>query len=264
MSINPYMMILKADPPRYIQKPAPTVLVLAKTVEGVFALLGLLRIGSFLLDSLGSFSTAQILSITLTGRALQVALGLQQTYGSLFLLATLGVFAALVCTVVEAVGLWALRIALVGSALLKQVQRVLFYDCILLLLITVGGLGFRWYRYATTEMGSDPSFHLLRTILLTGAVSLAVLVLLTLYHRDVYMVLSAIEYEIRMEFKETLIDAPRLGVLAFLFGALSTGGAVLAAMRLGWMSLTFLLLAVLAVKYFALISSWEGFRQCHR
>lgn len=264
MSVNPYMMILHADPARYIQKPAPTVLALAKSVEGACAVLGLLKIGGFLLDSLGSLSTVQILNISLTGLALKAALSLHEAFGALFPVFALGVLVALVCTVAEAAGLWALRVALAGSALLKYTRKVLLFDTVFLLLTTVAGIGMRMYHYTLHELSADPSMLKLRTILLTGAGCVLFLVVRLLYHRDVFTVFSAIEYEIRMEYKETVVDAPRLAAFAFLFAALSTAGAVLTARSIGYTSLPFFLLTAMAVKYFAVLGSWDGFQHCHR
>lgn len=270
MNLNPYMMILKADPARYIQKPASTLLVLLKTAEGLCCLLGLFRLGAFLFDSLdvltgSTVTTAELLITYLPGNLGQTIVAAQSGAASLLLvLGALCVVIALICTVLEAAVLWALRFALTGAAFLKQVQKVLYLDTLLLCILTCCELGLRIFVYVSTELQNDPSFRLFRLILIVGGVFAALLALLTAYQKDILTVLSAIEYEFRMEFKETFIDAPVLGKYSILLGLIFLGGGIFSGHQFGYQSPLVLLLLAEAVKFFLVRLSWADFQRCHR
>ena len=267
MHTNPYMMILKADPERYIQKPAATVLALSKAAEGCLALFALAQ---FLFSAMGSgFSgtTADLFIGALPFGAQSIAAQAADAMGvTLFAVAGLCCLVFLVCTVLEAVGLLALRFALAGAGLLKEVQRVVFWDCCALAGMGVLALILRIYRFFTTEFRNDILMESLRVVVPVMAGAVIVLVLLSQYQKDVLTVFSAIEYELRLEFKETEIDAPVIGKYSFLFSAVFLVGAVLmvALLHMSMNSPAVITLAALTVKYFMVYQSWEDFRLCHR
>lgn len=270
MNLNPYMMILKADPARYIQKPAPTLLVLLKTVEGLCCLLGLYRVAVFLFDSMdvltdSTMTTGELLTTSLPGHLGQIIVAARSGAASLMLvLGALCVVTVLVCTVLETVALWVLRFTLAGSAFLKQVQKVLYLSTLLLCILTCCELALRVFAYVSTELQSDPSFEIFRLILIFGAMSAALLALLTAYQKDVLTVLTAIEYEFRLEFKETIIDAPVLGKYSVLLGLLCLGVGVFLGRLYGFQVPLVLLLLAEAAKFFLVRMSWAGFQRCHR
>ena len=267
MSVNPYMMILKADPARYIQRPAATVLTLLKAAEGGLALFALIQfLFSAMNTGLGG-TTADLFIAALPFGARGAGIEIAEQMGvTLFAAAGLCVLVWLVCMVLEAVGVLALRFAMTGTKLLKEAQQVVFWDNCALAGIAMLSLILRIFRFITTELQSDPLMERLRVMVPALGAAVIVLVLFAQYQKDVLTVFTAIEYEIRLEFKETESDAPVIGKYSLLLSAAFLVGAVLLVVLLG-LSLNSPMVigfAVLTVRFFAVHQSWEGFRRCHR
>ena len=106
--------------------------------------------------------------------------------------------------------------------------------------------------------------------LIASAILCAALLLLRIsYHRGALEVLTAIEYEIRLGFKETGLGKIRLARDSFLFGLLFSLTALfsLAGMAAGPQSgsvLRTIGMTALAIKYFAVFRCWKHFKKCHR
>lgn len=265
MNNNPYMMILKADPERYLCKPAATVLALAKAAQ---AGLSSYLLVTFLLRMLSHAghggTTADLILLALPGRLIPLAQYLVRSMGETpFVLAALCVLSGVICSVVEAAAMLVLRFALTGAGVLKRVHQVVLGKTLVLLATLTIALVLRSYRFFTTEFAHDPMMRTIRPFLLLCGLSIPVLVLLARYHRDVVTVFSAIDFELRLEYKD-LIEAPVLGACSALFSIAALSGAVLLGLRSGVQNLAVLTLALLSIKYFAVSQGWDGFRRCHR
>ena len=276
---NPYMFILQADPGRYIQTSSGTVAALIKTAEGGVALLWCFRMLDYLKQLFsGKAGTMphEILHVLLPKRIADLLLpGTVPDGGMLGKIlcwtAAVSILVFLICMVVEAVAALLLRFALQGAKLFEITHKVLLAALVVLLLSVVGSCvplvlsltqsGIKIYQVFLS--GGKDLIEPLRPLFVT--VGCAILLLLTVsYHRGIGKVLSVIEYELRLGFKETAMEIPHLSRDAILLGILFLAGAAAVGFLVGWVTVYTAALVVLAAKFFAVYSCWTDFRRCHR
>ena len=111
--------------------------------------------------------------------------------------------------------------------------------------------------------GGEKLLGPVRPLLVTLACMLLLLLRIS-YHKGVVTVLSAIEYEIRLEFKETAMNTVHISRDALLLVLICIGAACAAGFLVGWVTPAVPAMLVLAVKYYAVYSCWGDFRRCHR
>ena len=276
---NPYMFILKADPARYIKTPSAAVVALIKAAEGGVALLWLFRLieylrqlvsgkaGAMPIEILGVLMPKEIADLILPG-----AIPNGGTLGKVLCWAVAIVLSViLVCMAVEAVAALLLRFTLQGAKLFQITHKVIFIGSIVLLLsaaascvplvmnLTQSGLKI----YQVFLSGGKNLLEPVRPLLVT-VVCILLLILRVSYHKGIVTVISAIEYEIRLEFKETAMKTVHLSRDSLLLALICLGAAVAAGFFVGWVTVYVAALAVLAVKYTAVYNSWGDFRRCHR
>ena len=117
--------------------------------------------------------------------------------------------------------------------------------------------------YQVFLSGGEQLLEPVRPLLVT-VVCMLLLLLRVSYHKGVVTVISAIEYEFRLEFKETAMNAVHLSRDTLMLAVTCIGAAVAIGFFVEWKSLYVLALLVLAVKYIAVYSCWGDFRRCHR
>ena len=177
----------------------------------------------------------------------------------------------LICMTVEAVAALLLRFALQGAKLFQVTHKVIYIASIALLLTTAAtcvplimGLtqsGIKIYQLFLS--GGEKLLGPVRPLLVTLACMLLLLLRIS-YHKGVVTVLSAIEYEIRLEFKETAMNTVHISRDALLLVLICIGAACAAGFLVGWVTPAVPAMLVLAVKYYAVYSCWGDFRRCHR
>ena len=276
---NPYMFILKADPARYIRTPSAAVVALIKAAEGGVAILWLFRLidyfrqllsgkaGAMPLEIFGVLLPEKISDLILPGRIPDG--GMMGRVLCWAVAATVSVI--LICMAVEAVAALLLRFALQGAKLFQITHKVIFAASIVLLLCAVATCvplvmnltqsGIKIYQVFLS--GGEKLLESVRPLLVT-VICILLLILRVLYHKGVVTVLSAIEYEIRLGFKETAMNSVHVSRDALLLALICIGAAVATGFFVGWVTVYVAALAVLAVKYFAVYNCWGDFRRCHR
>lgn len=276
---NPYMFILKADPARYIKTPSGAVIALIKAAEGGVACLWAVRLFDYLKLLFSGKAGAlplEILRVLLPGELVKLILPGALPDGGMIgkvlcWASALSLSVILICVAVEAVAALLLRFALQGAKLFQVTHKVIFVASIVLLLsaaasfvpivLSLAASGIKIYQLLLS--GGERLLGAARPLLVT-AVCVLLLVLRVSYHKGVVTVLTAIEYELRLEFKETAVGTTHLSRDALLQAVILLGAAAATGIFIKWLSLTVLALAVLAVKYFAVYNSWGDFRRCHR
>jgi len=276
---NPYMFILKADPGRYINTPAAAIVALIKAAEGVFAVFISIRMVGYmkmLLSRAAGKMPLELIRFLLPEEITKILLPGAIPDGGMIgkvlcWVTAASIFVLLICMAVEAVAALLLRFAMQGAKLFEVTHRVLFIDSIVLLVSTVLSCiplalslkesGIQIYKVLLS--GGESLLGPLRPLIVTVAFIL-LLVLWVSYHRGVVKVLTAIEFEIRLEFKETAIGEIHVSRDAFLLGILFLAAGAAAGFLVGWVTAVVAAALVLAVKYFAVYSCWGDFRRCHR
>ena len=268
-SSNPYMMILKADPDKYINRTAPTILALIKIVEGCAAFLWCFRMFDCLIQIAAGRavqSPAGVL-LSLLPRAIARLL-LPNTIPSggtvwkiLGCAAAACILIALLCLAAEAVAAILLRFAMpaLGAGWFKYTRKWTLAVCVLFTVCVVISAALQ--AYSVFQAGLSMELAVLRPLI----VQLILILLLAVriaYHRGAVIIMEAIDYEFRLGFKETGMAEHKLGLCSFLLGLLCLAAAVqLYRLSMGSSAAIF---AVLSVKYFAVWNSWQFFSQCHR
>ena len=265
---NSYMMILKADPDRYINRPAPTILTFIKAAEGCAAFLWCFR----MLDCIGKIVTGK-LTQTPAGVLLSllpwelVRLVMPDAVSSGGLLGNIlgGIAAAcvlleLLCLAAEAAAALMLRFFMpeTGAKWFRITRGGTFAACALLAVCVV--LSLVQQVYAVFQNGLQVEFAALYPLI----VQLVLIVLLAVriaYHSGALVVMQAVEYEFRLGFKETGMADHRLGLCSFLLGLLFLAAAF-ELFRLS-MARYAVVCALLSVKFFAVWKSWRFFKKCH-
>ena len=273
------MFILKADPARYIKTPSAAVVALIKAAEGGVAILWLFRLidyfrqllsgkaGAMPLEIFGVLLPKKISDLILPGRIPDG--GMMGKVLCWAVAATVSVI--LICMAVEAVAALLLRFTLQGAKLFQITHKVIFAASIVLLLCAVATCvplvmnltqsGIKIYQVFLS--GGEKLLESVRPLLVT-VICILLLALRVLYHKGVVTVLSAIEYEIRLGFKETAMNSVHVSRDALLLALICIGAAVATGFFVGWVTVYVAALAVLAVKYFAVYNCWGDFRRCHR
>ena len=266
---SPYMLILKADPDRYINRTAPAILALIKLAEGCAAFMWCFR----MLDC--------ILRI-LTGKTVQTPAGVLFSLlpweivrlaksGAVLPGGTLGnvlgciaaacLLIELLCLTAEAAAAVMLRFAMpaAGAKCFRLTRRLTLAACVLLTVCVV--ISLVQQAFSVFQSGLNVALAALYPMI----VQLVLVLLLALrieYHRGASVVMDAVDYEFRLGFKETGMPEHRLGLCSFLFGVLFLVAAgALVRLSLGRYAA---ISAVFCVKFFAVWKSWQFFRQCHR
>ena len=276
---NPYMFILKADPARYIKTPSAAVIALIKAAEGGVAVLWLFRLIDYLKQLFNGKAGAmpiEIFGVLLPKKIADLILpgaipdgGMMGKVLCWAVAATVSVI--LICMAVEAVAALLLRFALQGAKLFQITHKVIFIASIALLLsaaatcvplvmnLTQSGIKI----YQVLLSGGEKILGPIRPLLVT-IVCILLLALRVSYHKGVVTALSAIEYEIRLEFKETAMNTVHVSRDALLLALICIGAAVATGYCVGWVTIYVAALVGLAVKYLAVYNSWGDFRRCHR
>ncbi len=179
-------------------------------------------------------------------------------------LAAAALLAILAAVVVEGVALIMLRFAMKGAKAAKIAHKAIFIASIVLLLagicltlIFINKCRMLGLTMSVLLMGE------MKTTFILIALCLVILFLRVLYHRDVAKVLAAIDYEIRIGFKETTMRVKRLSGSALLFAALALAAVVYFFFKTGPLSTGVLIAAVLVIKYIMVYSSYDDFKQSH-
>lgn len=179
--------------------------------------------------------------------------------------AVLGLILILLGIAVEGLFLVILRFSLKGAKVLKLTQRVIVFSIIAILAAAVGFFVFRLYLCFSTEQ-----FKLVVVLMPAGSV-IVILVLALRYARSVYSVFSSIEYEIRLEFKDSDAKNTKMRGYALLFGfvfLVATVAIVILAMngQIGYETAVFCGIGCgfMAVKYFVVSRAVWNFLWCHK
>ena len=90
------------------------------------------------------------------------------------------------------------------------------------------------------------------------------LILRVCYHHAASVVITAVEYELRLGYKETGMERVRLGWFAFLQGLLLLAAAAALFVYAGAEVRYSAAFVLPAVKFFAVWKAWRVFRRCHR
>lgn len=266
VSSNPYMLILEADPDRYLNRPAPTLLALLKVLEGVIAFLWCFRELDYLRQILGgrlSPGPVEALFSLLPGEVgrLVFPAGIPTGLKALGFVTALCVLVELLCLTVEAAASVLLRFGMrdTGAKCFKLTRRWTLIACVLLTFCVVLGC------IPAIMSAVQGGFYVRLSALYPLIAQLVLVLLLALriaYHRGALIVMKAIDYEIRLGFKETGMADHRLGLCSFLLGLLCLAAA--AGLMLYARGRAVPACALLAVKFFAVWKSWNFFRRCHR
>ena len=266
---NPLMFILEADPEKYIKTPSASVVAIIKTLEGFAAFLCCFRV----LDVLKGFAAGHAplstfallktlvpveLSVRLLPETTTAPGGTVQTV--LTIVAGLCILAELVCFVVEAGAGLFLRFTLGGAKLIKSTRGVVSAASVLLALSVTCASALLIRECLRGGVGLDGS---LRLLLVPLGCSL-LLWLHVLYNREAAAVFDAVEYEIRLGFKQTALGKLRLGRWALLLSLCFFAGAAALCVLADWRMRTVCLLALLGCKFFAVWRCFRVFRKCHR
>lgn len=265
---NPYMMILKADPDRYINRTAPAILALIKAAEGCAAFMWCFR----MLDCIGQIVTGKLTQtpvgvlLSLLPRELVrlVMPDAAPTGGALGnilgCIAAVCVLVELVCLAAEAAAALMLRFFMpeTGAKCFRITRRGTFAACVLLTVCVV--ISVLQQVYAVFQNGLQVKLTALHPLI----VQLVLIVLLAVriaYHSGALVVMQAIEYEFRLGFKETGIADHRLGLCSFFLGLLFLAAAFeLFRLSMGRYAVV---CALLSLKFFAVWKSWQFFKKCH-
>ena len=276
---NPYMFILKADPARYIKTPSATVVALIKAVEGGVAILWLFRMIDYykqLLSGKAGAMPLEILPVILPKEIADLILPGKIPDGGMMgkvlcWAVAIVVSVILICMAVEAVAALQLRFALQGAKLFQITHKVIYIAAIALLFCTAASCvplalsltqsGIKIYQVFLS--GGEKLLESVRPLLVT-VICILLLILRVSYHKGIVTVISAIEYEIRLEFKETAMSEVHISRDALLLALICIGAAVATGYFTGWVTVYVAALVVLAVKYFAVYNCWGDFRRCHR
>lgn len=179
------------------------------------------------------------------------------------MIATAALLAILICAVVEAAAFIVLRFALKGSAAAKIAHKVIFIASLILLLSGICLIAIFINKCRLLGITITLLVGQLRTLAIVTGVGMVVLVLRVFYHWDVAKVLSAVDYEIRMEFKETDLKVRWLPGNSLIFILLALAATVLMVIKFGFLSLGAIAATVLVVKYVMVYFCWGNYHQCH-
>ena len=276
---NPYMFILKAEPERYIKTPSAALVALIKAAEGAVAMFWVFRLFDYmkqLFDGKAGALPLEILAVLLPNKITALILPGRIPNGGMIgkylcWAVTIIMTVILICMAVEAIAALLLRFALQGAKLFQVTHKVIYIASIALLLAAAAtcvplimGLtqsGIKIYQLFLS--GGEKLLGPVRPLLVTLACMLLLLLRIS-YHKGVVTVLSAIEYEIRLEFKETAMNTVHISRDALLLMLICIAAAAAAGFLAGWMMPAVPAMLVLAVKYYAVYSCWGDFRRCHR
>ena len=273
-SSSPWMLILKADPDRYIKKPAPTLVALLKVPEGIIALTWCFQMIHCIQELIGGrlFSPVGLLASLLPrelGRLIPVS---DIAFGTKLDMiaccaAALCILTELVCMAAEAAGAVLLRFAApeIGAKCLKITRRCTLVACAALtgcvVLFCVPQI------LSLYNNGFSNGFSMDFSALLPLITQLAAVLLLfvrIVYHRGAAVVMTAVDYEYTLGFKETGMGKTRLGLASFLLGVIFLAAAVLLYLHDAAMMRHALVLLAVSVKFFAVMKSFRIFQRCHR
>lgn len=276
---NPYMFILKADPARYIKTASAAVVALIKTAEGAVAVLWVFRLLDYmkqLFHGKAGVLPLEILAVLLPNKITALILPGRIPNGGMIgkylcWAAAIIITLILICMAVEAVAVLLLRFALQGAKLFQVTHKVIYIASIALLLAAAAtcvplimGLtqsGIKIYQLFLS--GGEKLLGPVRPLLVTLACMLLLLLRVS-YHKGVVTVLSAIEYEFRLGFKETAMNTVHVSRDALLLMLICIAAAAATGFLVGWVMSAVPAMLVLAVKYYAVYSCWGDFRRCHR
>lgn len=277
---NPMFWILEAAPERYLKTSSATALVILKAIEGFAAFFLCFRILAFLIFAFeqgfsnGSVSLFGLLetlfpkefirAVTWNGSSvLEKYLTGNSLETNLTLILGICILVSLVCLIIESVTLIFLRFRMEGAGFAKQIHKVIFFSAIgsLILVLCLAALVF--YNYFTGKILSDLLFSNLRTLIILVTVIIVLIGLRLRYHKAIVTILTTIEYELNMGYKETAMAPVTLTRFLFFFVAVCFAAAVIYIWKEGFMNLTVLALALQAAKYIVIGNCWSNFQRRH-
>lgn len=313
MEQNPMMWIMKADPGKYLRKPATTIAVIMKAIEGLFCLLAAVRVSRFLQEFVLFGNLPDALSVPLIpsgpleqafnqiqqilpgdllapGAAAggasggesnpELAFSVMQTILSFLTIdvytgtiierialtvASAALLLLLLGIAVEGALLLILRFTFKCSGALKLIQRIMVYATAALLASAIAFFLFRIYSCVSTGLLRLP------VILVPAFMVTAVLLLELAYARSLYAFYFSVDYEIRMEFKDTDTRGNRLGrnsVLLCLLFLAATIAIIVMTVHFHFAPATTVFWVIgcffMCVKYFAVYQSFWAFQWCHK
>ena len=267
-STNPLMFILEADPARYLKTRAAALLALLKLIEGVAAvwcvsqMIAFLR--AFAADSGGALpvdAVKSVLPYELTALLPQGTLPSGGAVGTaLTALAALCLLAELACLALEGFAAPYLCFALGGAKLFSVTRKTAFFASVgLALSVTLSCVV---SAYDAVTGGAE-----LRVLLWPALVTVGCALLLWLYvsyNRGASAVIAAIEYEIRLGFKESVPKELKLGRDSFFLCVIFLAAAAALCAFVDWRMYANAIPVLLALKYGVARKSWLRFRRCHR
>ena len=292
---NPKFMILEAAPERYINTVSATVVVLIRALEAFVAFQVFMKAGAYLLGLFShGFETISLSELLRTifpeellravsdgGRyAMWEFFGTGDLERLLVVALAVCILAVMAFIMIEAVMLIILRFAMTGADIAKTMRRLIRIMVIVLLIIAAGMIALIFYHYFTDgdllsgvrqlqNMQLEGVNQLvtgveqLRGMIILSAVCIALLGLRAGYHKNIYIILSAVAFEIRIRFKETQMAETALPKFLWIFGAVSLVAAVLFGINLGFTSLLFFGMVIEVVKYIMMGDCWSNFHRCH-
>ena len=265
---NPLMFILEAAPERYIKTPAATVLALLKIAEGAAAVLGGIQAADYLRGWAAGWGEA--LPIELLKSMLPADVAALLPHGTLpsggtagtvlTAAAALCLCCLLLCLIAEGLTAPLLRFTMKGSKLLLLSRRAAFPASVGLAVSVTASCALSVVEGFKTGMALS---LMLRPALVTAGCAL-VLWLYASYSRWAAVVISAVEYEIRLGFKESVSKEIRLGRDSFLLCLVFLAAAAAIFWFAGWRTISICIPALLALKYAAAGYAWDCFRRRHR
>ncbi len=262
---NPLMFILEADPDRYIKTPAAAVVAVLKAVEGVVAFMWCFRMFDCLRGIVfghQAMAPIDVLRVLLPGDLTRLVLPVAAPPGGTLVavlggVAALCVLAEIICMAVEAVAAVLLHFFNSGAALFKGTRKWICAACFVLTLCMILSCVPLLMDFVRGGFRMDASLQPLIVCLLASLL----LILRVCYHHASAVVIAAVEYELRLGYKETGMERVRLGWFAFLLGDLMLAAAIVLIMRSEIRHAAVFVL--LAIKFFAVWKAWRVFRKCH-
>jgi len=262
MHQNPYLWILKADPAKYIRTGSSTLAVFLKVAEGFFAAWLARPVFTWLRELLPPFFRGSIPPLPYALQHLDRFVPFVGNKPERIIMSALLllIFVLLLALCAEGAALLWLRFAISGARLVTLLCRVLWTAIVFLILLIAA---------FTVNSVYYSGFH--PPVLITAGACILPLILLFFYYRDAIQIMAAIDYEIRIGYKETSLNLPTFLKNSFLLALLSLSaaasvyflnqrGLVRPRRPLLW-EIGF---AVMAVKYYSIYSACRTFRRCHR
>jgi hypothetical protein len=280
MDINPRFMILEAQPERYIRRLSSAVLALIRLAEGIAAGYLAYMGGRFVIENFGEWFNGVDASLNaflhsmippeILDLAEQEGGFSLQTYAATGSVASflasgiiLCVLVLLGCTVVEGLVMPFLFITLKGSGLLAGARKGLFLASRVLVMFLVCFVLLQLISYYRRGVLPNLLAGKIPWPAIVAASSIPIMAVRSRLHKCVVTVFRAVDFELRLKFKETHVADIRLSRYLLLFGVLFLAAAGLSWWKMGPMSIPCWVTAAETLKYAMAAISWGNFKQRH-